>query len=161
MTVQDAPVGIGRGSELERLYREQGDRVWRAVFAYAGDREVANDAVAEAFAQALRRGDAMRDPVSWIWRASFRIAAGLLKERRRMSPPTVETSYEMEQPARELLAALASLPSSQRTAVVMHHSAGYSVREIASLLGTTSATVKVHLSRGRKRLRKLLEDEDA
>jgi len=48
--------------ELERLYREQRDRMWRAVFAFAGDSEVASDAVAEAFAQALKRGVAIRSP---------------------------------------------------------------------------------------------------
>ena len=31
---------------------------------------------AEAFAQALRRGTAIRDPRSWVWRAAYRIAAG-------------------------------------------------------------------------------------
>jgi DNA-binding NarL/FixJ family response regulator len=43
---------------LERVYRDQGDRLWRAVFLACGSREVADDAVAEAFAQALRRGGA-------------------------------------------------------------------------------------------------------
>jgi DNA-directed RNA polymerase specialized sigma24 family protein len=33
--------------------------MWQAVFAFAGDPEVASDAVAEAFTQALRRGDAI------------------------------------------------------------------------------------------------------
>ena len=35
-------------SGLGRLYREEGARLWRAVFAYAGNRDVASDAVAEA-----------------------------------------------------------------------------------------------------------------
>lgn len=46
---------------LERLYREDGERLWRAVFAYAGNRDVADDAVAEAFTQAIGRGDELRD----------------------------------------------------------------------------------------------------
>jgi hypothetical protein len=54
--------------ELERLYRDQWDRMWRAVFAFAGDREIASDAVAEAFAQALRRGGAIRSLDRWLGR---------------------------------------------------------------------------------------------
>jgi DNA-directed RNA polymerase specialized sigma24 family protein len=50
--------------------------MWQAVFAFAGDPEVASDAVAEAFAQALRRGDAIRSPERWLWRTVFRIALG-------------------------------------------------------------------------------------
>jgi len=72
---------------LERLYRDRGDRLWRAVLAYSGDPEVASDAVAEAFAQALRRGDAIRDLEAWLWRATFRIAAGDLADRRRRATP--------------------------------------------------------------------------
>ena len=71
------------GVPLERVYREEGDRLWRAVLAFAGDPEVASDAVAEAFAQALRRGEAIRNPKRWVWRAAFRIAAGELAARRR------------------------------------------------------------------------------
>lgn len=80
-------MGVGRtaavsaepGHSLERLYREDGARLWRALLAFSGDREVASDAVAEAFAQALGRGDAIRQPDRWVWRAAFRIAAGELE----------------------------------------------------------------------------------
>ncbi|HJS26677.1 MAG TPA: hypothetical protein VJ913_06090, partial [Actinomycetota bacterium] len=63
--------------------------MWRAVLAFAGDPEVASDAVAEAFAQVLRRGEDVRDPEGWVWRAAFRIASGELKERRKR--PVTET----------------------------------------------------------------------
>jgi RNA polymerase sigma-70 factor, ECF subfamily len=160
--VQDAHVGDRDDApgEVERLYREQGDRMWRAMLAFAGDPEVASDAVAEAFAQALRRGDAIRDPTRWVWRTAFRIAAGMLKERGRIGPEQdVELSYEMDPPARELVEALRRLSHRQRTAVVLHHAAGYPVREVAAILGSTPSAVKVHLKRGRDRLRESLSEE--
>ena len=145
--------------EIERLYRDQGDRMWRALLAYAGDPEVASDAVAEAFAQALRRGDAIRDPARWVWRTAFRIAAGMLKERRMVGPEQdIGLSYEMDLPARELVEALRQLSPRQRASVVLHHAAGYPVREVAAILGSTPAAVKVHLMRGRDRLRKSLAE---
>lgn len=153
-------VGVSRAGEIERLYREEGDRLWWAVLAFAGDREVASDAVAEAFAQALRRGDEIRAPERWVWRAALRIAAGELKRRSR-SVPMAEGSYEMQEPARELMEALGSLSEKQRAAVVLHHLAGYPVREIAPIIGSTPAAVKVHLSQGRRRLRRLLDEQDA
>jgi len=146
--------------ELERLCREQGDRMWRSVLAFAGDPEVAKDAVAEAFAQALRRGDELRDPERWLWRAAFRIASGELKERGRRAAVVPEGSYEMEESARELMEALRKLSEKQRMAVVLHHAAGYPVREVAAIIGSTSAAVRVHLMRARRRLRELLEDDD-
>jgi RNA polymerase sigma-70 factor (ECF subfamily) len=145
---------------LERLYREEGERLWRAVFAYAGDRQVAEDAVAEAFAQALRRGDAVRDPAPWVWAVAFRIAKGELADRGRASAAAPrEVAYDMPESARDVVDALARLSPRQRACVVLHHYAGLPVKEIATMLGSTNA-VKVHLSQGRKRLRALLSEED-
>jgi RNA polymerase sigma-70 factor (ECF subfamily) len=144
--------------EIERLYRDQRDRMWQAVFAYAGDPEIASDAVAEAFAQALRRGDAIRSPERWVWRTVFRIAAGELQQRnRRRGTATSEGMYEMDELASDLVSALRHLPPKQRAAVVLHHVAGYPASEIARTIGSTTGAVHVHLSRGRRRLRELLE----
>ena len=158
--VEHAPVGVEHGERLERLYREQGARMWRAVLAFAGDPEVASDAVAEAFAQALRRGEEIRDAERWIWRTVFRVAAGELKTRSRSVPMTIEQTYEMEEPARELVAALSRLSERQRAAMVLHHAAGYPIREVAAIVGSTPAAVKVHVMRARRRLRELLEEND-
>ena len=144
---------------VEAVYREQGTRLWRAVFAYAGDRQVADDAVAEAFTQLLRRGNQIREADRWVWKAAFRIAAGQLKERghQRFSQ---EGSYQMPEPALDLLRALARLTPKQRQVIVLHHYAGYPVKDVARIAGTSSGAVRVHLSVGRKRLRELLGDGD-
>jgi RNA polymerase sigma-70 factor (ECF subfamily) len=158
--VDHAPAGTSRSREVERLYRERGDRIWRGVLAFSGDPEVASDAVAEAFAQVLRRGDAVRDPERWVWRAAFRIAAGELKERRKRSVVETIGSYEMEEPARDLVVALSTLSEKQRASVVLHDAAGYPAREVARIVGSTEAAIRVHLMRGRRRLRELLKDDD-
>lgn len=158
--MHDARVDETTGSDLEAVYREHGSRLLRAVIAYAGNREVAIDAVSEAFAQALRRGDAIRAPLPWVWRAAFRIAAGELKNRARESATMPERSYEMAEPAGDVVGALAQLSPMQRGSVVLHHYAGYPVKEVASILDSTEPAVWVHLNRGRKRLRELLENSD-
>jgi DNA-directed RNA polymerase specialized sigma24 family protein len=45
-------------------------------------------------------------------------------------------------------------------AIVLHDYADRPTDEVASVLGVSRATVHVHLSQGRRRLRKLLEDQD-
>jgi DNA-directed RNA polymerase specialized sigma24 family protein len=159
--VHDAPVTVERERDenLESLYVEHADRLWRALYAYAGDPEVASDALAEAFAQYMQRGTDVRWPARWIWRAAFRIAAGELKERRMERPAMPVNLPAVPQPTWELLSVLRHLPPRQRAALVLHYYAGYKAREIADILGSTSATVRVHLSQGRKRLRSLLEGD--
>ena len=144
---------------LEALYREDGDRLWRALLAFGGDPEVASDAVAEAFAQALRRGTVISNPQAWVWKAGFRIAAGELQKRGSNSliPHSGYLDAAVDQ---ELLDALAQLPDRQRAAVVLFYYVDASVRDIASRTGTSQLAVRANLSRGRKRLKQILGDRD-
>jgi RNA polymerase sigma factor (sigma-70 family) len=95
-----------------------------------------------------------------VWRAAFRIAAGELKDRRRFRGTASDAAYEMEEPPWRLIAGLARLSPNQRAALVLHYYAGYPTKDIAGILGSSAATVRVHLSQGRKRLRRILEEQD-
>jgi DNA-directed RNA polymerase specialized sigma24 family protein len=83
---QDVGVTVEPNEAAERAFREQAPRLWRSLLAFTGDPEIANDAIAEAFAQLLGRGDAIEAHDRWVWRAAFRVAAGELKDRRRRIP---------------------------------------------------------------------------
>jgi len=155
--VQDASVSLGPEAELERLFETEAKRMLRALVAYTGDREVASDAMAEAFAQALARGSELRSSERWVWRAAFRIAAGEMKARLQDRAITADPGYEMPEPPHDLIATLAKLSPKQRAALILHYYAGYSTREVGEILGSSAATVRVHLSQGRRRLRDLLE----
>lgn len=144
---------------FEALYREQGQRMWHSVHLYSGNAEVASDAIAEAFAQAIRRGDAIRDPAAWVWRTAFVIATGDLKARSK-SYQLPDRSYVLSELNLTLQEALSKLTPSQRAAVILHYYAGYSLKEIAGVLHSSSSTVGVHLHRARKRLRENLEVSD-
>ena len=153
-------VRVDSGTDVGDLYVREGDRLWRAVFAFTQDRAITDDSVAEAFAQCLRRGDAVRDPRAWVWRAAFRLAAGDLKARRRFSHVTVDVGARDEAGAVELLVMLAALPGNQRAAAVLHWYAGFGTDEIARMLGIGRGTVRVHLSRARRRLAKSMSEEN-
>jgi len=146
---------------VERVYRQEGPRMVRALFAYARNMEVADDAVSEAFAQAIRRGGAIGDVRAWTWRAAFRLADRELASRRRIVSDRIpEPIYEMSHEATPVFDALGQLSPRQRAAVVLHHYADLPVRQVADMIGTSSAAVRVHLSIGRRRLRTLLENDD-
>jgi RNA polymerase sigma-70 factor (ECF subfamily) len=155
--VQDASVTSSGEAALERLFEAEAKRIWRALVAYTGDQEVASDAMAEAFAQALARGDELRSPERWVWRAAFRIAAGELKARAQVRPMTEDHRYDMRESPRDLIVVLDKLSPRQRAALVLHYYAGYSTREVGQIVGSSTGTVRVHLSQGRRRLRRLLE----
>jgi RNA polymerase sigma-70 factor, ECF subfamily len=145
---------------LEALYRAEAQRLWRSLVGYTGSRDIADEAVAEAFARALHQPGSIRDPRAWIWRVAFRIAAAEL--RRRPTPEGPELAVaEPSADGADLVAALRRLSDRQRLALVMHDYADRPASEISAILGCSTATVYVHLSRGRRRLRELLEVRDA
>ncbi|MGH9212213.1 MAG: RNA polymerase sigma factor [Acidimicrobiales bacterium] len=173
---------------LERLreaYDRTHPRLWRALRAWSGSRDVADEAAAEAFAQAARRIDAVRDVDAWVWRAGFRIAAGELQRRRRQALPAgdtidmfdgVETAgtgvrargrarghhddSDIPALAVDLVRALGQLTEQQRACVVLRDVADLPAPEIARALNTTAGTVRVQLFRSRRILRHLLEADD-
>jgi RNA polymerase sigma-70 factor, ECF subfamily len=150
--------------DLERLFKDVAPGLWRTVYAYAAGRPaVADDAVAEAFARALERADTIRDPVPWLYRTAFRIAAAELKRERAEQPPRSSPDVAAMTPAglADLLPALRQLSPAQRAAVVLHYEADLPVRDVARQMGTSVAAVKVHLFRGRRRLRELLGGQEA
>jgi RNA polymerase sigma factor (sigma-70 family) len=144
------------------LYREEGDRLWRAVFAFARDRDLASDAVAEAFAQCIRRGDAVRSPRDWVWKAAFRIAAGELQERGRWRSLSAEGASAVELPgsSARLVEALAGLSPHQRAAFLLRHVGGYDAAGIGDVLGCSPSTARVHVFRAKRKLREHLEALD-
>jgi RNA polymerase sigma-70 factor (ECF subfamily) len=186
--VQDAgvaPQRDARGGQagarpaLDRLrdaYDRTHPRLWRALRAWSGSRDVADEAAAEAFAQAARRIDELRDVDAWVWRAGFRIAAGELHRRQRRPRPSGDAldllaasgpggrhgvdDGDLPAVAIDLVRALQQLTEQQRACVVLKDVAGLSSPEIARALHTSAGTVRVQLFRSRRALRHLLEAAD-
>jgi DNA-directed RNA polymerase specialized sigma24 family protein len=146
--------------EVEKVYRDHADQLWRALVLWSGSVDVASDAVAEAFAQMLARGGRVRDKTAWVRRAAYRIAAGELKKGRMRTAFPAEVPVEGPDPLVDVMRALRTLTPHQRAAVVLADYAGYPHAEIARVIGSTPGAVALHVYRGRRRLRQLLEDHD-
>ncbi len=57
---------VGDQDRVEAVFRSVHHRLWRSLLLFTGDAELASDAVAEAFAQVLRRGAAVDDDDAWL-----------------------------------------------------------------------------------------------
>lgn len=156
--------GVDRSEDIERVFRENGPDIWRAVYVYAGRRrEIADDAVAEAFARALANGRPIVSPAAWIYRTAFRLAGREMKSERRRSEASAHRSAERSDSAEEtsdITMAIRKLSPGQRAAVFLFYQAGFTTSQIAEVTGSSVPTVRVHLFRGRRRLRQLLGAEE-
>jgi len=118
------------------------------------------DAAAEAIAYAWAhwpRIEEMANPEGYLWRVGQSAARALRASARR--PRLPEESAQRHSIERvELPRALARLRPPVRVAVVLVHGYGLSYSEVASLLDVPVSTVRNHVHRGTKVLRKRLGD---
>jgi RNA polymerase sigma-70 factor (ECF subfamily) len=159
-----AQLQIGTHDRVHDAWVAHHERLWRSLLAWSGDGDVASDAMAEAFAQAARRGAAVDDVGRWVWRAAFRIGAGLLADGRRAhaAPAPVESPDVATLPddAVALIDALDRLSPADRQIVVLSLVGGWPAADIGRLVDTSAGAVRVRLHRAKARLRTILEDHD-
>ena len=150
-------------TRVEETYRRIHPQLWRSLLGAGGDPELASEAEAEAFVQAIRRGDEIRDVGAWIWTAAFRILDGMLTARR--SAHTAAAAAAATDHPRcddafiEFFDSLRCLSPQQRKIVVLHHVARMNAPEIAAVLGSTPGSVRVQLHRAHATLRVALRNE--
>ena len=161
---------------FHRLVRRHRDAIYAHAFAMLGNRQDAEDVAQEAF---IRLWQAMehtrlKKEKSWLMKVTHNLCLDWLRKRQRTgagNPAAVEENGEellgsnAEDPHKaaerhelsELIAdALRSLPETPRAVTVLREIDGLSYREISEVLGIPLNSVKVHLHRGRRRLRELL-----
>lgn len=161
---EDRPLATAPAADdLEALFRTAGPELWRSLYGFAGGRrQIAEDAMAEAFARAIEHRSSIREPLPWIYRTAFRLASRELQREKRPLPFTPDPAPGIDPvDVQELLAALRQLSPHQRAAVLLHDEEGFTGPEVGRMLGMSAATVRVHLFRGRRRLRALLSTEEA
>jgi RNA polymerase sigma-70 factor, ECF subfamily len=146
--------------DFERVYREHGPGLFRAIYAYTGGRrDMADEVVAESFARAIAHDADVREPVPYLYRTAFRLAAKELRVERRRPAPEPDVPQEAPDIA-GLMAALRQLSPNQRAAIVLRYEADLSVEDVARRMGIAAVTVRVHIHRGRLKLRDLLGAEE-
>jgi RNA polymerase sigma-70 factor (ECF subfamily) len=131
--------------------------------------DVVQETLTKAFA-ALAEGPEIPNLRAWLFRIAHNKAVDYTRDYARRYGDSLEDHPELGSqlsplsPLDARLAAQAglrpfvSLPPAQRAAVILKDVLGYSLEEIADVLGRTVAMVKGVLHRGRVALRAVLED---
>ena len=132
----------------------------RAVMAVAGDSQLAEDQVAEAFARAFaswRKVSRHPAPRAWVVRTALNTGVSWWRRRSRELPLGGHDVMVPDDPGEggdaAVLTALRRLPGRQREVIVLRVLLDLDVGTIARELGIAPATVRVHLARGVAALR--------
>jgi len=165
-----ARIRAGDPSAERALYDAHVDRLYRLVFRYVGEPDVAEDCVQDTFIRAFERiGDFRGDSALGTWLGAIAVSMALtaLRKRKRASgregtwedaeqlaapkPPVVDPDLQAR-----LHEEIERLPEGYRMVFLMHDVEGYTHEEIGTMLGVQTGTSKAQLSRARARLRERL-----
>ncbi|MFF4354546.1 sigma-70 family RNA polymerase sigma factor [Streptomyces sp. NPDC001530] len=140
--------------EFEEFYRCGRDVCLRAVLAAVGDRQLAEDLVAEAFARAWAAWPRVRRhpaPRAWIVRTALNTRISWWR-RRRYEVALGDHDTGAAEPGESgldpaLIAALRQLPLRQREVIALRVFLDLDTATTAKALGIAPGTVTAHLSR--------------
>ncbi len=119
--------------------------------------QVGKDAAADALAMAWEqwpRVSVMDNPIGYVYGIGRNKARRMKTRRQPMFVAVPEQLLPNIEPG--LPAAVANLPEQQRITVTLLHGYGWTMSEVAELLGTKKTTVQNHAERGLTKLRNAL-----
>lgn len=127
------------------------------------------DAIGEAIAKGFEKLHTLKNDEfakTWLIRILINECYAITRRTDYSSLDDIEGQYYSEnnnenysEDYNDLYDGIGRLKPKQRLAIILYHLEGYSIKEVASIMKTTVAAVNMNLARGRKELRKYLEDK--
>ena len=148
--------------DFDTFFAVEYRRLFEVLYLLTRNRVEAEDLAQEAMARTYERWSGIRDPT----RSVYRIAFNLHRTLRRRLAVAVRKRAELLPAAGDAdaverrLDVLASLPTTQRAAVVLVDWAGMTAEEAAPVLGIQPVSVRGRLHRARAALRQRIGDAD-
>ena len=154
----------GDKAAFVRLIEENQLTMYRTAKAILHQEADVEDAVQEAFLRLLTARPVFRDPEhekAWLIRTTLQRASDIRRKAEQRNVPLEDVTEPAapESPGEELRSAVRALPEMYGAVIHLHYYEGYSIKEIAKLLGLPAATVGTRLARGRERLRQMLRED--
>ena len=155
---------FGTDEAIRRVVTEYSPMLLRLACTRLRSTADAEDAVQEAYLRLLTTQPVFRDAAhekAWLIRTTLQRASDIRREAERRNVPLEEAAQAAvpEPPDSGLLDAVRALPEKYSAVIHLHYYEGYSIKEIAKLLGLPAPTVGTRLARGRERLRQLLKED--
>ena len=166
MTLGEVERAAGRSERQREFFSAHYPRLAGWVRRQVDDDETAHDIAAEAFTRLMSRWSVANDPHAYLYKTAVNLLRDhwrrAQRERRALGFVAAGQRDPDDRADRrsDLRAMLEPLPAHQRTAILLHYFAGFSVREVSLIVGRPEGTVKSDLFQARARLRAELSSSD-
>jgi RNA polymerase sigma-70 factor (ECF subfamily) len=165
-----AALAAGDASALETVWELASRRLYGLALWRTGRAEDARDVVQDVFVRLASRRRELRSvtqPGVWLLAVAHHAAVDTVRRKARRRTEPLESAAHVAAPgadperaaaAARASSALARLSPLQREAVLLHHVAGCSFREIGAITGVPAFTAASRCRLALARLRRLLGD---
>jgi RNA polymerase sigma factor (sigma-70 family) len=158
--------------DLDDVVRALAPRLIAYALARTGRLEIAEDVAQDALTALVRRwrrAEPPESPAAFVFAIARRRAGRLVARRALFAPldmlrdvardePTVEQAYERRADLAIVRSALRALSRADREALLLRSAGELPFEEIAVVMGTSPAAVKMRISRARRRLAALVRE---
>ena len=146
---------------IELLFQKYKDDVYRLAVSYTKSRQDAEDVCQNVFLKLMRQQNI--DPgkeKSWLMQVTANECRSLLRSHWWRTTVPMDEQLAVSGPEADSVSeALMHLNPKYRVVLYLHYYEGFSSSEIARLLKISQSAVTTRLSRGRRELKKLLQEE--
>ncbi len=166
---------LNQETDFQQIMRTYGTKVYRLVYLFVKDRELAEDITQEVFIKVYRylpdfRGESSMQ--TWVCKIAVNESKRYRKKwslrhvfNRAVVEATSESSVEAEALARldraNVTKYVLRLIPAYRQIIALHYYADLSIPEVAFALGQSDGTVRTKLHRARQQLKRLMEEEES
>ncbi len=150
---------------VESIVSKYSDTVYKLAFARMRNKQDADDVFQEVFLSYIKNApefDSDEHEKAWFIRVTLNCCKDIWRSSQRCDDiPLQECEDVCAQDADEkrLEFALAQLDVADRSLIHLYYYEGYSCKDLAQMLGKSSAAVRMRLSRVRKVLKKYIEED--
>jgi RNA polymerase sigma-70 factor, ECF subfamily len=171
MAIAAAQRGEALPNDLEELFREHYELLYRTAYGITGNRHDAEDVLQSIFVKLLQNplSPDITNPARYVYRAAVNLSLNVVRARKRLKLvdgveylqlPAVherDGALDSDEWHEQLMDAITRLKPRALEILMLHYKHGYTDVQIAKLLGTSRGTIAVTLFRIRARLKRFLE----
>ncbi len=152
--------------ELGEMMIAGTDEFYRIAKSILKEDADCQDAVQEAVSKAFAKIDTLREKKyakTWFTRILLNECSGMLRQRKREASYNEQISGEEadQHQYSDLYQKIMALEIEYRMPLVLYYLNQYTIKEIGQMLNLGESAVKMRLSRARKMMRRMYEQEDA
>lgn len=149
---------------IHRLVERNKNNVYRLAMLYCKNRADADDIFQEVFLRYCKKQpvfDSQEHEKAWFIRVTVNCCKSLLRSAWFQKTTALEESIPaMTKEEQGLYTYIKELPPNYRVVIYLYFYQGYSLVEVADMMGKNQNTVRTYLFRAKRQLKEVLEKEE-